>query len=210
LPLWLAVFAIGALAAGCGGGGDDPGADGGGGGGTSWSISGTPPASIVAGTGFSFAPTVTNPDNVSLTFSIINLPSWATFNTSSGRITGTPSQNDVGTYSNIRLSVTDGTTTYTSSPYTIQVVGTASGTATLTWAPPTTYTNGQPLTVAGYKVYWGMTQGNYPNVVTLDNGGLASYVVDELTSGTWYFAVTSFDAARVESAYSNVAFKVIP
>lgn len=208
-PFWLALTFGALAAAGCGGGGDDSASGGGGGGGgQSWSVSGTPPASIVAGTAFSFAPTVTNPNAVALTFSISNLPSWANFNTSTGAVTGTPTQNDVGTYSNIRLTVTDGTNTYTSPAWTVQVVGTASGAATLTWTPPTTYTDGSPLTVAGYKVYWGTSPGNYPNVKTLPSG-VASDVVSPLASGTWYFVVTALDSRNLESSFSNMAQKTL-
>jgi hypothetical protein len=211
-PFWLALIFGALAAAGCGGGGDDSaagGGGGGGGGGQSWSVSGTPPASIVAGTAFSFTPTVTNPNNVALTFSITNLPSWATFNTATGGVTGTPSQNDVGTYSNIRLTVSDGTNTYTSPAYTVQVVGTASGGATLTWTAPQTYTDGSNLIVSSYKVYWGSSPGNYPNVRTVPASAGTSYVVTQLSSGTWYFVVTALDSSNVESSFSNMAQKTI-
>ena len=63
--------------------------------------------------------------------------------------------------------------------------------------------------LAGYRVYWGTTQGNYPNSVTVNNPGLSSYVVDQLTPATWYFVVTAVNSSGVESAHSNIATKTV-
>ena len=152
----------------------------------------------------------TDADGNALTFSIANAPAWATFNSSTGQLSGTPTAAQVGTYSNITISVSDGTATATLAAFNIQVVGTATGSATLTWTPPTQNTDGSPLSnLAGYKVYWGTAQGSYSNSVTVSNPGLATYVVDQLTPATWYFTVTALNAAGVESAFSNVATKTI-
>jgi hypothetical protein len=240
LPLSLALLLGAALVAGCGGGGGDDsgtatassgagggssggsggGASGGGGAGgsgagggssgPSWSISGTPPASVMQGTAVSFMPTVTNPNGVTLTFTYANLPSWATANSATGAVTGTPGPGDVGTYSNIELTVTDGTNTVAGGPYSIQVVAAALGSATLTWTPPTRNADGSPLTgLAGYKIYWGTSQSSLTNSVTLSNPGLTSYVVDQLTPATWYFAATATNSTGAESAFSNIASKTI-
>jgi fibronectin type 3 domain-containing protein len=94
--------------------------------------------------------------------------------------------------------------------FSIQVVALATGSATLSWTPPTQNTDGSPLSnLAGYRVYWGQTQGNYSNSVTVGNAGLSRYVVDQLTPATWYFTVTALNAAGIESAFSNVATKTI-
>jgi hypothetical protein len=195
------------LVGGCGG--EDSPAATGGSGGQAWTVSGSPPASVVAGRAFSFTPTVSNGGSASLVFSYSNLPAWLSVNASNGTISGTPGSSAVGTYSNIRLTVTDGTNTYASPAYSIQVVGTATGSAMLTWQPPTTYTDGSSLQIAGYRVYWGTSQNNLNNSVNLQGGGLSSYVVDQLTPGTWYFAVSALDAAQLESSMSNVASKTI-
>jgi hypothetical protein len=52
-------------------------------------------------------------------------------------------------------------------------------------------------------------QGSYPNSVTLNNPGLTSHVVDQLTPATWYFVVTSLNQRGGESGYSNVASKTV-
>jgi len=84
------------------------------------------------------------------------------------------------------------------------------GSATLNWTPPTQREDGSTLdNLAGYKVHYGLSQGNLNTVVVLDNAGLSSYVVDNLEKGTWYFAVTAFDAAGRESQFSNIGSKMI-
>jgi len=81
--------------------------------------------------------------------------------------------------------------------------------ALLQWTPPTTYEDGAPLTVAGYKVYWGTAAGSYPNSFTLNNPSATSYTVQPLTAATWTFVVTAFDAGMNESRFSNSWSKTI-
>ncbi len=67
--------------------------------------------------------------------------------------------------------------------------------------------------LAGYRVYFGTAPGVYFQVPGqgLDAGTLTSVAMGGFTSGTrYYFAVTAYDAANVESAFSNVVFKVMP
>ena len=173
-------------------------------------ISGTPPTSVMQGTAYSFQPTASDPDGNTLTFSITNAPSWATFSTTTGRLQGTPTASNVGTFSNIVIRVSDGTTTTSLAAFNITVLAVASGSATLSWTPPTTNTNGSPLTnLAGYRVYWGTAAGSYPNSVTLNNPGLTSYVVENLAPGTYYFVVSARNSSGVESAMSNSGSKTI-
>ncbi len=87
---------------------------------------------------------------------------------------------------------------------------TATGSVTLSWNPPTQNTDGTALTnLAGYKVYWGTDQNEYTNSVDVNNPGIATYVIEQLTPATWYFAVTSVNSAGAESSYSNVSSKQI-
>lgn len=72
-------------------------------------ISGTPQTAITAGSAYSFTPTANDADHDTLTFSVnITLPAWLSFSTSTGALTGTPSNSDEGTISNIIISVSDG------------------------------------------------------------------------------------------------------
>jgi len=68
-------------------------------------ISGTPTTSLYVNESYSFTPTAADADNDTLTFSITNKPSWATFSTTTGALTGTPTVE--GTYSGIVITVTD-------------------------------------------------------------------------------------------------------
>jgi len=63
--------------------------------------------------------------------------------------------------------------------------------------------------LAGYRVYYGASSGSYPNSITVNNPGIASYVVDNLLPGTYYFVVTAYDTSGNESDYSNQASKAI-
>ena len=81
---------------------------------------------------------------------------------------------------------------------------------TIAWTPPTENTNGSALTdLAGYHLYYGTTQCNLTKVVDITNPGLASYMLSDLTSGTWYFALTSVNSAGVESVRSAVISTVV-
>jgi hypothetical protein len=172
-------------------------------------IGGSPQGTILVGQPYNFAPTAADADNNTLTFTITNKPAWASFDTATGKLTGTPTGADVRTYSNIRISVSDGTASANLNPFEIQVTAVATGTATLSWTPPTQNTDGSALTnLNGYKVYWGTSQGNYANSASVGMG-IANYVVEQLTPGTWYFTVTAINSQGVESAYSNVASKTI-
>ena len=73
-------------------------------------ISGTPATSVAQDVAYSFTPTASDVDAGDvLTYSITNKPTWASFDTATGALTGTPANADVGTTSNIAISVSDGT-----------------------------------------------------------------------------------------------------
>ena len=172
-------------------------------------ISGTPAGSVLQNTAYSFQPSASDPNGDKLTFSIAGKPAWASFDTATGTLSGTPTPADVATYSNIVISVSDGQASANLTAFSISVVATATGAATLTWTPPTTYTDGSALAVAGYRIYWGTSQNNYTNSKTLSGPGFTSTVIDQLTPATYYFVVTAFDGNNMESAYSNIASKQV-
>jgi hypothetical protein len=174
-------------------------------------ITGTPAAQALQGAQYSFTPTGAGPSGSTLTFSITNAPPTAhgwSFNTTTGRLSGTPAAAQVGTtYSNIRISVTDGTNNASLPAFNIAVMGTATGSALLSWTPPQQNTDGTPLTLTGYKVYWGTQPNNYPNSANV-GPNVADHMVTQLTPATWYFVVTALSSTG-ESAYSNMAQKVV-
>ena len=173
-------------------------------------ISGTPATSVLQGTLYSFQPAAADPDGNTLTFSIANRPAWATFASATGRLQGTPGPGDVGTTANVVISVSDGVASASLPAFSVAVQAVATGSATLSWQPPTTNTDGTPLTnLAGYKIYWGTTPGNYSSSATIMNPGLTRYVVESLTPNTYYFAVKAVNSVGTESVFSNAASKTI-
>jgi hypothetical protein len=175
-------------------------------------LSGTPATSVVAGSAYSFRPTGSDPEGRALTWSISNRPAWATFSTTSGALTGTPTSSNVATYSNIVISASDGTNRTSLPAFNIAVnsPGTGSGSATLSWTPPTRNTNGTTLTnLAGYRIYYGTSPSTLTRTVTLNNAGLTRYVVGDLSAATWYFSIRAYTSSGSESANSNTVSKVV-
>jgi hypothetical protein len=174
-------------------------------------ISGTPATQVMQGTAYSFQPTASDPDGNTLTFSIVNKPSWATFTPSTGKLSGTPTAGDVGTTSGIVISVDDGKGGSASlAAFAVTVQAVTTGSALLTWVPPTQNTDGSALiNLASYKVYWGTTQGNYPNSAAVNDASATTYLVENLVPGTYFFVVTAVNSQGTESQFSNTASKVI-
>jgi hypothetical protein len=175
-------------------------------------INGNPPTAVTAGQNYNFNPSASDPDGDDLSFSIDNRPGWASFNSSNGSLTGTPGEGEVGTTAPIVIAVSDGQAGDSLSAFQIQVqsAGSGTGTASLSWTPPTERTDGSPLTnLAGYRIHYGNARNTYDRLINVNNPGIASYVVDNLSDGTWYFAVTAFTTDGLSSDYSNEESKQV-
>ena len=173
-------------------------------------ISGTAPAAVNASTAYNFMPTAADADGDPLAFSIQNKPGWATFNTSTGRLSGTPAPADVGTYSNIAISVSDGKASTSLSAFAVAVTAVSNGRATLSWTAPTENTDGSTLAnLAGYRIRYGTSAGALTSTIVIDNASVTTYVVENLAPARWYFAITAVNSVGAESNYSNVADKQI-
>ncbi len=167
-------------------------------------INGTPGSSVKIGEPYSFNPSASDPDGDTLAFTIQNNPVWAEFNSSTGQLSGIPLPGNEGTYSNILITVNDGQYSVSLASFSVTVNQVSLGSATLSWTPPTQNEDGSPLTdLAGYKIYYGTQQGNYRTSIRIDNPGIATYVVENLTPNTYYFVSTAFKSNGVESAFSN-------
>jgi hypothetical protein len=178
--------------------------------GASPTLSGSPATSVIVGNEYSFTPRSTDPSGGKLTFSIKNAPSWSTFNSATGELSGTPKAADVGTYSNITISLSDGTTSVSLPAFPIAVTENATGSVTLDWAAPTENTNGTPLTnLAGYWIYYGNSADALTKTIQITNPGIVTYVISNLSPGTWYFAVSAYTTADVQSSQSAVASKTL-
>jgi hypothetical protein len=178
---------------------------------TQLALSGAPRNSVTAGQAYSFTPAASSTGGT-VTFTIQNLPGWASFNASNGTLSGTPQAASVGTYANIVISVSDGQATASLPAFSITVVApnAATGSADVSWTPPTTNTDGSTLTnLAGYNIYYGTSPSALTQRLQVTNAGLTDYVVSGLTAGTWYFSVTAYTTSGVESALSAIASKTI-
>lgn len=173
-------------------------------------LSGIPPDTAVQDRVYSFIPTATDPESDPLIFTIENLPGWATFDTGTGELSGSPTVQHLGSYTGISISVSDGKDETTLGPFDIEVVPTATGSLTLSWKPPTQSADGSQLTdLAGYRIRWGTQSGNYPNLDQVDNPGLSRLVIDGLAPGTYFFVVSAIDSSNNESAASNEADGIV-
>jgi putative Ig domain-containing protein len=175
-------------------------------------ISGTPPTSVKAGSAYAFTPTASDPEGKTLTFSVTNKPAWATFSTTTGKLSGTPSSAQTGTYSNIGIKVSDGSLTASLPAFSIVVSSTTTtGSATLSWTPPTRNTDGSTLTdLAGYRILYGTSPSSLTKTLQVANPGISRYVVENLTAGTWYFSVRAYSTSGAESVSSNTASSSVP
>ncbi|MEX1267089.1 MAG: putative Ig domain-containing protein, partial [Woeseia sp.] len=108
-------------------------------------IGGTPPTSVLVGSAYNFTPTASDADGDTLVFSINNAPSWASFASATGRLSGTPGTGDAGTYSGISISVTDGTDTATLPSFSIVVTVPApvNSAPVISGTPPGSVTEGE-------------------------------------------------------------------
>ncbi|HEY7639428.1 MAG TPA: putative Ig domain-containing protein [Steroidobacteraceae bacterium] len=173
-------------------------------------ISGTPPASVNAGSLYTFRPAAADADGDTLTFAIANRPAWATFNAATGQLSGTPTSTSVGTYANVVISVSDGKTSAALAPFAVTVADMSNGAASLTWIPPTQNTDGSALTnLAGYRIVYGVSASQLTQTIQVTNAGMSSYVVENLAPGTYYFAVRAYTQGGAESADSNVVAKIV-
>jgi hypothetical protein len=92
----------------------------------------------------------------------------------------------------------------------VTVVLSNNGTALLSWAPPIENTDGSPLTdLAGYKIRYGTSPGNYSETEIINDPGLTSFMIENLASADWYFVMTSFNSSGTESDYSTEVSKTI-
>lgn len=110
-------------------------------------ITGTPVTKATVGAAWSFQPTAKDPEGKTLTFSIRNKPSWATFNAATGKISGTPTT--AGTTASIMIIVTDGVTSASLQPafsITAAAATVANSAPTIAGTPVKTAKVGSPYT----------------------------------------------------------------
>jgi hypothetical protein len=169
-------------------------------------ISGSPAGAVTVNQTWSFTPSASDPNGDSLTFSVENAPDWTTFEPPTGTLSGTPDSGDVGMFTDIRITVSDGTLSDTIGPFSVEVTQVALGSVTVSWSLPTLYNDGSSLSghIDGVNIYYGTAQGNYPNKVAITNIGTTTHVVDNLVPDTYHFVATVVDDQGIESNVSNI------
>jgi hypothetical protein len=82
--------------------------------------------------------------------------------------------------------------------------------AALSWTVPSQNTDGSSLTnLAGYRIYYGANASAMTSVVQVVGASTTSYVVQNLTPGTYYFAIKAYNIAGTESDLSGVVSATI-
>jgi hypothetical protein len=177
-------------------------------------ISGKPLPTAVVNVPYVFRPDVHDPDGDVLVFQVARKPSWAIFDPATGELSGTPPAGTTGTYTDIAIFVSDGDLKTALPPFSIKVtkspaIGSTSS-ASLSWSAPTQNEDGSPLTdLAGYRIYYGTSASNLNRRVEFGNPAMTSTVVQSLTQGTWFFAISAYTHNGAESSRSRVVSKII-
>jgi len=84
-------------------------------------IQGNPPTSVEARKQYAFKPVARDADGGKLSFEISNKPDWADFSIETGRISGIPKTSYIGTYTNIIITVSNGSNLLSLAPFSITV-----------------------------------------------------------------------------------------
>jgi hypothetical protein len=173
-------------------------------------ISGAPATVVTVDKVYEFAPQASDSDGDSLEFSVSNPPSWAQFNTTTGRLSGIPALGDIGDYSSIMISVSDGKLDAALPAFAISVENEAAGSATLNWKAPTRNVDGSKLEdLAGFRIYYSQDPSNLVSHVEIPEPHTQRATIEGLVHGTWYFAVTAYTTAEIESSTSEIGSKKI-
>jgi hypothetical protein len=170
---------------------------------TAPTISGTPANSVQATTAYTFTPAASDAQRSTLTFSIVNKPAWASFSSSSGRLSGTPSSTQAGSYSSITIRVSDGYLTSSLPAFGINV----------TAAPSATTSNSAPV-ISGTpstSVAAGSTYLFRPSASDVDGNMLAFSVSNKPVWAAFSTATGSLTGSPTSTqagTYSGVAISV--
>ena len=169
-------------------------------------------ADAQVGATFDYQPTAQDPEHDTLQFTAVNLPTWASFDPTSGRISGTPGPMDAGLYESISITAADATHKVVSAPFSITVnpVLEGTGVASLRWETPPSKVSGEPLDdLAGYRILYGRNSSDLDHSVLITDPATTSYQFSSLTSGIWYFAVVAVSSGGLEGPPTTLASKSI-
>jgi hypothetical protein len=94
--------------------------------------------------------------------------------------------------------------------YSLRCQWPGSTSAVLTWTQPTENTDGSALTnLSGYRVLYGPSPTALSQTILINSATATTHTVDQLTAGTWHFAITARASNGAESIMSETASRVI-
>lgn len=161
-------------------------------------ISGTPTTTAVPAQAYSFRPTAQDADGDPLTYSIQGKPSWASFSTANGTLSGTPATADVGTFRNILISVSDGKVSVSLPAFTI-TVSAANSAPVISGTPVTT-------AVAGRAYSFRPTaQDADGDTLVYSIQGKPSWATFDTTNGTLYGTPAAANVGTFPSVVISVS-----
>ncbi len=177
-------------------------------------ISGTPATTVIEGTAYSFQPSAADADGDPLTFSAVGVPSWATFSTATGRLSGTPPKGSAGTYSGITITVSDGKASASLPAFSITVSAPPNRAPTISGTPGTTVTEGAAYSFQpsasdpdGQALAFGIA--NKPSWANFDvNTGRLSGTPGTGTAGTYSNIVISVSDGQLSATLPAFAITV--
>jgi hypothetical protein len=165
-------------------------------------ISGSPSVKININTDYSFIPQSQDPDGDHLTFMVTNLPNWASFNTATGEINGTPTLEKL--YESIVISVSDGFHTVPLNAFNINVTLPDPLSVTIKWQAPSEDLNDNPLGgIQAYKIFYRTAQGSIDKSVMVNDDNTNEFTINNLVPGDYFFSMAVVTSNGMESAPSN-------
>ena len=173
-------------------------------------VSGSPPATVLAGQTYDFQPTASDADGDAIGWGASNLPGWASFDRRTGRVHGKPTRQNVGLSRPIKIVASDGRRSTSLPPFAIEVIdggaptiggtpnATGSETELYAFIPTASDPNGDTLR---------FSIRNKPSWATFDSrSGLLSGIPAVGTARTyWKIQITATDG---KSAVSLPAFSI--
>lgn len=156
-------------------------------------ISGEPDNSVLEGQFYIFTPTASDTDNDVLSFTITDLPAWAEFDTGTGAVYGTPSNQDVGSYDNITITVSDSSASASMSGFNIEVLA----------APIAKPDNPMLDQITGYSISLGTSRENLSLKMTLGTGPEVSGRRRLQSSDTYFLSIVTHDGDGNNAFLSN-------
>ncbi|BCA53033.1 hypothetical protein W02_01730 [Nitrospira sp. KM1] len=213
MPVTMTVTPEGTAVSGGGGsssGGGSGGSSGGSGGGSTSPILTVSPASISTNAQVGSSGPLTSYLNISntggggnLSWSVTDPVDWVIKSVDSGTTPGSvsvslyPNGLPAGTYTtNVTVTASGVSGSPKVIPVTMTVGSGSTASASLSWNA------NSESDLAGYKVYYGTSSGNYTSSINV--GKVTNYTVTGLATGrTYYFALTAYDTTGNESAKSS-------